>query len=100
MFKQFFDFFQQVLLLTRATEQNKAEIKDIHREMERLTAALQRLAYEHQKVLHEQQRTSDEAKRTREMLSDMEKNERTEREKLDVATGKRNAEIRASPAAD
>jgi predicted nucleic acid-binding Zn-ribbon protein len=46
MFKQLYDLVKQLLLLTRETQQNKTEIKELRQEFKELTAVVQRLAYE------------------------------------------------------
>lgn len=57
MWKQFFDFIREALLLNRETQQNKADIKDARDEIrslkgqvENLTLLAQRLSFEIQRI--------------------------------------------------
>lgn len=57
MWKQFFEFIKEALLLTRETQQNKADIKDAREEirdlknqLQNLTLLVQRLSFEIQEI--------------------------------------------------
>jgi uncharacterized protein YoxC len=46
MWKQFLELFHQVLTLTEDARQNRAEIKELRKQVDELTATVQRLVYE------------------------------------------------------
>ena len=54
MWKKLLDYFAHLLTLAEATRQNKAEIKEIRRELRDLTAAVQSLAHEQRSNRSEQ----------------------------------------------
>lgn len=62
MWKEFFDYVQKLVALTRETEQNRADIEDLRREVHDLTLVVQRLA-------HEIRRVSDRETNEREKLA-------------------------------
>ncbi|MDQ3754065.1 MAG: hypothetical protein M3371_04965 [Acidobacteriota bacterium] len=70
MWKQFVEAIKQILFLTRQTEQNREEIKELRRQVREMASALERLAYE----VHRLSEKVDYASR----------NEAQEREKLEL----------------
>lgn len=49
MWKQLYEWGKWILFLAQETRQNRADMKDLQGEVEKLTAAMQRLAYEVQR---------------------------------------------------
>lgn len=49
MWKQLYDWAKQLLMLSQDTERNRADIKDVREELDRLTGVVQRLAFEVQR---------------------------------------------------
>ncbi len=46
MWKEFYEWVKQMLILSKETERNRADIKDMRQELERLTLIVQGLAFE------------------------------------------------------
>jgi predicted nucleic acid-binding Zn-ribbon protein len=50
MWKQLYEWAKQLLMLSQDTERNRADIKDVREELDRLTGVVQRLAFEVQRL--------------------------------------------------
>ncbi len=68
MWKEIYEWATQLLVLSKETERNRVDIKEVNKEVERLTLIIQGLAFE--------------IKRLNEKIDDAHGNETHEREKL------------------
>jgi septation ring formation regulator EzrA len=89
MWKQIYEWLKDILTITRDTQENRAEIKELRKEIERLTNIVQHLAFD-------SQRLNEEIKHIR-------KDEAQEREKLilklenELLKSERRKELPAKP---